>query len=292
MCPRRPSAREAVLAADLAQLRVDDRQREGQLAEKLALKQRLDHSIAARQKLHPPGRSERVDMRTGLSKTRGAGSRALIIEALQQYEQLHDHRRRRARDRCWRPTRPPRSLERKAEEARSQFVAEQMQKLAEIERKRDRLVQELIKAQSRTDRTADEGADLRNRAAVERDDRRPGRDASGQSLLTIVPLDGPIEVEAMITNRDIGFVEAAAAGGRQGGRVSRSPATARSRRWSPRSRATRWTTARRRGSATSPARLGSKAARRRRRPDEQPRIPDVDHADPAQRCASTARTSR
>jgi hemolysin D len=31
--------------------------------------------------------------------------------------------------------------------------------------------------------------------------------ASGQSLLTIVPLVSPIEVEAMIANGDIGFVE-------------------------------------------------------------------------------------
>ena len=32
--------------------------------------------------------------------------------------------------------------------------------------------------------------------------------AIGQSLLTVVPLDAPIEVEAMIANKDTGFVEA------------------------------------------------------------------------------------
>jgi hemolysin D len=30
---------------------------------------------------------------------------------------------------------------------------------------------------------------------------------TGQALLTIVPLDSPIEIEAMIQNKDIGFVE-------------------------------------------------------------------------------------
>jgi hemolysin D len=30
---------------------------------------------------------------------------------------------------------------------------------------------------------------------------------TGQSLMTIVPLDSPIEIEAMIQNKDIGFVE-------------------------------------------------------------------------------------
>jgi hemolysin D len=31
---------------------------------------------------------------------------------------------------------------------------------------------------------------------------------SGQSLLTIVPFEGPMEIEAMIANKDIGFVKA------------------------------------------------------------------------------------
>ena len=32
--------------------------------------------------------------------------------------------------------------------------------------------------------------------------------SSGQSLMTIVPRDGPIEIEALVLNQDIGFVEA------------------------------------------------------------------------------------
>jgi hemolysin D len=31
--------------------------------------------------------------------------------------------------------------------------------------------------------------------------------SSGQSLMTVVPLDAPVEVEALILNKDIGFVE-------------------------------------------------------------------------------------
>jgi membrane fusion protein, hemolysin D len=92
------------------------------------------------------------------------------------------------------------------EETVSQFIADQTQKLAEIERKRDRTEQELIKAQSKTDRTQlkspiDGTVQQLSITTV-------GQVVtSGQSLLTVVPLEGPIEVEAMIANKDIGFVE-------------------------------------------------------------------------------------
>jgi hemolysin D len=92
------------------------------------------------------------------------------------------------------------------EETVSQFIADQTQKLAEIERKRDRTEQELIKAQSKTDRTQlkspiDGTVQQLSITTV-------GQVVtSGQFLLTVVPLEGPIEVEAMIANKDIGFVE-------------------------------------------------------------------------------------
>lgn len=99
------------------------------------------------------------------------------------------------------------SLERKIEETVSQFVADQSQKLAEIDRKRDRLVQELIKAQSKTDRThlkAPIAGTVQQLAVT-----TVGQVVTtGQALLTLVPNDAPIEVEAMIANKDIGFVEA------------------------------------------------------------------------------------
>jgi hemolysin D len=98
-----------------------------------------------------------------------------------------------------------RSLDRKIAEAVTQFVADQSQKLAEVERKRDRLVQELIKAQSKTDRTQLKApiAGTVQQLAVNTTGQVV---ASGQALLTIVPLDSPIEIEAMIANSDIGFV--------------------------------------------------------------------------------------
>ena len=44
------------------------------------------------------------------------------------------------------------TVETKIEEAKNQFIADQSQKLAEAERKADRLTQELIKAKTKNDR--------------------------------------------------------------------------------------------------------------------------------------------
>ncbi len=194
---------EGVLAAELGQLRSAIASLRAQLAEKRASTQRLDASIAARQRLIALAQ-ERVDMRKEV-ETRGAGSRALIIDALQQYES-YITTDVGERGQLEETQAAAQSLERKIEEAVAQFVADQTQKLAEIERRRDRLVQELVKAQSKNDRTqlrAPISGTVQQLAVT-----TVGQVvASGQSLLTVVPLDGPIEVEALITNKDIGFVE-------------------------------------------------------------------------------------
>jgi hemolysin D len=87
----------------------------------------------------------------------------------------------------------------------AQFIADQAQKLAEAERKRDRLAQELIKASSKNERMslrAPVAGTIQQLAVT-----TVGQVVtSGQALLTIVPPDAPLEVEAMILNKDIGFV--------------------------------------------------------------------------------------
>lgn len=195
---------DKVLTADLAQLKSTIASLNAQLAEKLATKERLISTIAAREKLLALAK-ERVAMREQLD-ARGAGSRALIIEALQQYETLVTTD---AGDRgqLIETAAAMHSLEKKIEELVSQFVADQTQKLADVERKRDRLTQELIKAQSKTERTqlrAPISGTVQQLSVASL-----GQVVStGQSLLTIVPLDGAIEIEALIANKDIGFVEA------------------------------------------------------------------------------------
>jgi hemolysin D len=135
----------------------------------------------------------------------GSGSRAQTIESLQQLETLittdtGDRGQLIEADAAMV------SLQRKSDEAVAQVIADQSQKLAEIEKKRDRLEQELIKAQSKANRTELKApiAGTVQQLAVSSLGQVV---ASGQSLLTIVPLGGSIEVQAMIANQDIGFVE-------------------------------------------------------------------------------------
>ena len=144
-------AREnGVLTADLAQLSSNRASLLAQKAERLATRDRLKASIAAREKLIAVNK-EHVDMRESLNRTKAA-SRSQVIETLQQYEaqvtaqagetgQLLENEAALF------------SLDRKLEEATSQFIADQTVKLADIERKADHLKGELIKATTKHERT-------------------------------------------------------------------------------------------------------------------------------------------
>jgi hemolysin D len=195
---------EGVLAADVGQLRTSLASLRAQLAEKQATKERLLANIEARKSLLALGK-ERAAMEEELIR-RGAGSRARVIEATEQYQSYvvsdaGDRGQLLENDAAMR------SLESKLAEAVSQFVATQAQKLADIERDRDKLEQDVIKAQLKRDLTklaAPINGTVQQLAAT-----TIGQVVtSGQSLLTIVPFEGPMEIEAMIANKDIGFVKA------------------------------------------------------------------------------------
>jgi hemolysin D len=81
-----------------------------------------------------------------------------------------------------------------------------MQKLADSERKADHLKGELVKATTKHERTrltAPIAGTVQQLAVT-----TVGQVVSlGQPLMTIVPVGAPIEIEALIQNKDIGFVE-------------------------------------------------------------------------------------
>ena len=194
---------EDVLTADLAQLRSTLDGLNAQLAEKVATKERLTSTIAAREKLIALAK-ERVAMRQRLDSM-GSGSRGQTIEALQQLEtQITTDTGDRGQ--LIETDAAMGSLQRKLEQTTAAFIAEQSQKLAEVEAKRDHLQQDLIKAQSKANRTELRApiAGTVQQLAVSSLGQVV---TSGQSLMTIVPLGGSIEVEVMIANADIGFVE-------------------------------------------------------------------------------------
>jgi hemolysin D len=193
---------EGVLLADLAQLTATLNSLKAQSAQTRAATSRLTESIAAREKVIALAK-ERADMRELVEK-KGAGSRSQIIDALERYQsevttQVGEQGQLRE------TTAMLETTEKKMGETVAQFVADQNQKLAEAERKRDRMTQELIKARSRHERTwlTAPIAGIVEQLAV----TTVGQVVtSGQALMTIVPPDAPLEIEAMILNQDIGFV--------------------------------------------------------------------------------------
>ena len=195
---------ESVLAAEIAQLASSRDSLRAQLEERTAQQQRLRMSINARTQLLA-FLKERVDMRDAID-SRWQGYRAKVIDALQEYERERTNLAGE-QGQLIEIEAAKHSLELKVQGVVAEFVMQQTQKLAEAERTRDRLEQELIKAQSKNERT-------RLRAPIDGVVQQLAVTtvgqvvSSGQPLLTIVPLDAAIEVEALILNRDIGFVEA------------------------------------------------------------------------------------
>jgi hemolysin D len=194
---------EKVLQADIAQLDANRASVQAQMAEKEATRERLKSTIEARERLIKLTR-ERADMRKTLN-SRGSLSRALVIDSLQQYEtqvtqlnmDLGELKEAEA---------SIETLKARLSETRRQFIAEQAQKIAEAERKADRLEQDLIKAQFKHERTrlkSPIGGTVQQVAVT-----TIGQVVTaGQVLMTIVPVQGPIDIEALVGNQDIGFVE-------------------------------------------------------------------------------------
>ncbi len=197
------SREELVLAGDLGQLKSSRSNQVAQLAERIATKEKLTASLKSREKVIALAK-ERVDMRTQLNDS-GSLSRALVIEVLSQYEaqvttQIAE------KGQLVETEAAINTVASKIEELISQFVSDQSSKLAEAERKADRIAQDLVKATAKNERATLKSpiTGTIQQLAVS----TVGQVVSGaQSLMTIVPSDGPIEIEAMIQNQDIGFVE-------------------------------------------------------------------------------------
>ncbi len=191
-----------VLVADINQLASVLQSLQSQFVEKQAQLQRLRLSIETREKLLLLLK-ERVDTRQQIDD-HNHGYRSKVVDALQEYvrEQANLIGEK---GQAIEAEAALRSLERKMEQARTEFVADQSQKLAETERKRDRLTQELVKARTKSRRTrltAPIDGTVQQLAVT-----TVGQVvSSAQSLMTIVPFENTLEIEAMILNQDIGFV--------------------------------------------------------------------------------------
>ncbi len=97
------------------------------------------------------------------------------------------------------------SLQRRITQLTSETVARQYQALTEAAQKRDALVQDVVKATLKRERTqlkAPISGTVQQLAVT-----TLGQVVTaGQPLMVVVPTDGPIEVEAQVQNKDIGFI--------------------------------------------------------------------------------------
>lgn len=193
----------AALTLELAELRASVQWFRAQIREKYSSIERLKSSTAARARSIALAR-ERVVMREELS-ARGAGSRALILEAEQQLEALITTDVGE-RGQLSEAESAIATLEARLDQAISQFASEQMQKLLEVDKKREKLEQEFVKASTKRERTrltASISGAVQQLAIT-----TIGQVVTtGQPLMTIVPSASTVEVEARVLNKDIGFVK-------------------------------------------------------------------------------------
>ena len=192
-----------LLAVELGQLRANLQNLDAQLSEKIAASKRLQLSTDARAKQIALAQ-ELVTMREQISN-KGMGSRSQIIEVLQQLEALKTFQARETGELA--ETDASIALvHRRIDAAKAEFASDQTSKLAEAERKRDQLRNEYAKAKMKTERTklsASISGTVQQLAIT-----TVGQVvSSGQVLMTIVPQEAAIEIEALILNKDIGFVE-------------------------------------------------------------------------------------
>lgn len=136
---------------------------------------------------------------------RGAGTRAELIVSIHDYE---EERTNLASEegQIGETQAAVASLERKRQEMISQFLADNTAKLADASRRRDDLRQTLLKAEARLGhmRLLAPATGTIQELAVSSSGQVV---TSGQQLMSIVPQGADLEVEAMVLNEDIGFVE-------------------------------------------------------------------------------------
>jgi hemolysin D len=194
----------SVLISDLARFDATLATLAAEIEEKRATKERLAQSLISRADLLQVLK-ERVDMRALLDRQK-AGSRAQVIDALQEYRrELSGDTQDRGL--LTETDAAIASLERRMAQTRSEFIAGNTEKIAEAERRRDVLSKDVIKSGARNARTrltAPISGTVQQLAVTTLGQVV----SSGQALMAIVPENGPIEIEAMILNQDIGFVQA------------------------------------------------------------------------------------
>jgi hemolysin D len=194
---------EAVLRADLAQLSDSLKALDKQIAQKLATRKRLNMAIAS-QHILMDTLNQRVSMRQQAIDLK-VGTKINLYDAKEEQEKSQVEL---ATDEGQLIETEAALKELQSEKAKtiSQFIADNQNKLAEALRKADEARQALVKARARLARTklyAPIDGVVQQTAVT-----TVGQVVTtGQQLAVITPAVGKLQVEALVSNLDIGFVK-------------------------------------------------------------------------------------
>ena len=201
--PSIQSREASVLAADLGQLRDTLKNLDKQMEQKVATHRRVEASIAYQNALMTTLEG-RVDMREELIKL-NVGTKVNLYDAK---ESLQKSQAQLASDNGQLMETDAAIEEIASQKIRSvsQFMAENESKRAEAAQKADEMAQQLAKARAKLARTnlAAPITGIVQQIAVTTIGQVV---TTGQQLMTIVPSDGALQVEAYVSNVDIGFVK-------------------------------------------------------------------------------------
>ena len=191
-----------VLESDLGAMRAAIRSFDAQTLSKAAERDRLIATTAVERTLVAT-LQERVNMRGALIAT-NSGTKSNLIDAMQT---LQSEQSTLAADAGWlaEAVAGLKIIEADANKTREMFISDNAQKLADAERQLDVLSQRLVKLRAQLDHMT-----LRSPASgivQALTVTTLGQVVTtGQDLMRIVPDDVPIEIEAYVDNKDIGFV--------------------------------------------------------------------------------------
>jgi hemolysin D len=193
---------EAVLRGDLNELASNLANLAAQEREKVAAVEQLDLSLLADQALVQP-LSDRVALRRTLLNE-GNGSKLTLLDAVQSAlenkVQIAGDTGRRSM-----AVAAIASLQTERTKTIEAFLADDMRKLADARRTMDGKAQERAKAQARLDHMT-LTAPIDGRVQALSVSNHGQVVSTGQEVMRLVPSAGPVEIEAYVTNDDIGFV--------------------------------------------------------------------------------------
>lgn len=194
---------QAVLAADLSQLRSEVESVRSKIAEVLTRQKALHGTIAAQEQLVSALR-KRVEMREALVE-RQLGAQANVIDAQQELGEQTTILANQKGDLLQTESAIP-SLKKEQELLVARFIGQNTQALATAQARSDELAQNLVKASARVGHTL-LTAPITG-TVQELSITTIGQVvAPGQHLMTLVPESAELEAEALVSNSDIGFVE-------------------------------------------------------------------------------------